>query len=131
MFVQEEKEMSVAENKDLIARYFAALSGKAKTAAIVAEFTDSPEMKQHIEGFEAAFPEYELFADEMIAEADKVVVCARFRGTHKGDLMGIAPTGKTVTLPFVAVYQVAAGKVAGFSLTFDQLELLKQLGVMQ
>lgn len=123
--------MSVAENKNLIARYFAALSGKAKTAAVIAEFTDSNDLKQHIEAFESAFPEYELFADEMIAENDKVVVCARFRGTHNGDLMGIAPTGKTVTLPFVAVYQVAEGKVAGFSLTFDQMELLKQLGVMQ
>lgn len=123
--------MSIAENKGLIARYFAALSGKAKTNAIVGEFTDSPELKQHIEGFEAAFPKYELFAEEMIAEGDKVVVCARFRGTHNGELMGIAPTGKTVTLPFVAIYQVAGGKVAGFSLTFDQLELLKQLGVMQ
>ncbi len=123
--------MSLAENKDLITRYFAALSGNTKTAAIVAEFTDSDELKQHIEAFESAFPKYELFTDEMIAENDKVVVCARFRGAHNGDLRGIAPTGKTVTLPFVAIYQVAEGKVAGFSLTFDQLELLKQLGVMQ
>lgn len=124
-------EAALAGNKDLITRYFAALSGNAKTDAIVGEFTDSEELKQHIAAFESAFPKYELFADEMIAEADKVVVRARFRGTHNGDLMGIAPTGKTVTLPFVAIYQVAAGKVAGFSLTFDQLELLKQLGVMQ
>ncbi|HMY75591.1 MAG TPA: ester cyclase [Blastocatellia bacterium] len=123
--------MSEAENKSLIARYFAALSGQAKTAAIVAEFSDSQELKQHIEGFEAAFPNYELFADEMIAEADKVVVCARFRGTHNGDLMGIAPTGKTVVLPFVAIYQVAGGQIVSFRLTFDQLDLLKQLGVMQ
>ncbi len=122
--------MSTAENKDLVARYFAALSGKAKTAAVVAEFSDSPELKQHIEGFEAAFPKYELFADEMIAEGDKVVVCARFRGTHNGDLMGIAPTGKTVTLPFMAVYQVAEGKITSFNLVFDQMDLMKQLGVV-
>jgi predicted ester cyclase len=123
--------MSTAENKDLIARYFAALSGKAKSATIVAEFSDSSELKQHIEVFEAAFPKYELFADEMIAEGDKVVVCARFRGAHNGDLMGIAPTGKTVALPFIIVYQVAAGKIAGFNLAIDQMELMKQLGVVQ
>jgi predicted ester cyclase len=123
--------MSTAENKDLIARYFAALSGKAKSATIVAEFSDSSELKQHVEVFETAFPKYELFADEMIAEGDKVVVCARFRGAHNGDLMGIAPTGKTVALPFIIVYQVAAGKIAGFNLAIDQMELMKQLGVVQ
>ncbi len=67
----------------------------------------------------------------MIAEGDKVAVCARFRGTHNGDLMGIAPTGKTVALPFIIVYQVAAGKITGFNLAIDQMELMKQLGVMQ
>jgi hypothetical protein len=123
--------MSAAENKNLIARYFAAISGKAKSAATVAEFTDSPELKQHIEIFEAAFPRYELLADEMIAEGDNVAVCARFRGAHEGDLMGIAPTGKQVTIPFIIVYQVASGKITGFNLAIDQMDLMKQLGVMQ
>ncbi len=123
--------MSTAENKEFIARYFAALSGKAKSAVVVAEFTDNAELRQHIEIFEAAFPHYELLADEMIAEGDKVVVCARFRGTHKGDLMGIAPTGRQVTIPFIIVYQVVGGKIAGFNMAIDQMDLMKQLGVMQ
>jgi len=122
--------MSTGENKEFIARYFAALSGKAKSAGVVAEFTDNAELRQHIEIFEAAFPHYELLADEMIAEGDKVVVCARFRGTHKGDLMGIAPTGKEVTIPFIIVYQVVSGKIVGFNLAIDQMDLMKQLGVM-
>jgi ketosteroid isomerase-like protein len=122
---------STDENKNLIARYFAALSGKAKPSATVAEFTDSPELHEHVEVFEAAFPQYELFADEMIAEGDKVVVCARFRGAHNGDLMGIAPTGKEAELPFIIVYQVFEGKITGFNLSIDRMELLKQLGVVQ
>ena len=87
--------MSIAENKTLIVRYLTALSGNAKTDAVVSEFTDSEELKRHVAAFESAFPKYELFADEMIAEADKVVVCARFRGTHNGDLMGPASPGST------------------------------------
>ena len=123
--------MSTATNKDLITRYFAALSGQAKSAASIAEFGDSPALIQHIETFEAAFPRYELFADEMIAEGDNVAVCARFRGTHNGDLMGIAPTGKQVAMPFIIVYHIADGKIASFNLAFDQMDLLKQLGVVQ
>lgn len=122
---------SISENKNLIVRYFAALSGKAKTATVVAEFSDSQELKQHIEIFEAAFPKYELFTDEMIAEGNKVVVRARFHGTHSGDLMGIAPTGKTAALSFIIVYQIEAGKITGFNMAIDQMELMKQLGVIQ
>jgi predicted small metal-binding protein/ketosteroid isomerase-like protein len=129
--IKDGKPMSVAENKNLITRYFAAISGKAKSAAAIAEFTDSPELEQHIEIFEAAFPRYELLADEMIAEGDKVAVCARFRGEHKGDLMGIGPTGKQVAIPFIIVYQVADRKIAGFNLAIDQMDLMKQLGVIQ
>ena len=122
--------MSTAENKAFIARYFNALSGKPKPAETVAEYASEEAMKQHVAFFEAAFPNYELFADDMIAEGDKVCVCARFRGTHQGDLMGIVPTGKTVTLPFIIVYQITDGKIAGHTMAIDQMDLMKQLGVM-
>ncbi len=117
-------------NKEFITRYYAAISGKPKPAATVAEYVSEDAMKHHIEFFEAAFPNYELFADDLIAEGDKVCVCARFRGTHEGDLMGIAPTGKTVMLPFIIVYRIADGKIAGHTMAIDQLDLMKQLGVM-
>jgi predicted ester cyclase len=122
--------MSSIDNKGFIARYFDALSGKPKPAETVAEYASEEALKQHIAIFETAFPHYELFADEMIAEGDKVCVCARFRGTHKGDLMGIAPTGKEVTLPFIIVYQITDGKIVGHTMAIDQMSLMKQLGVM-
>jgi predicted ester cyclase len=122
--------MSSIENKVFIARYFAALSGKPKPAETVAEYVSEKALEQHIAIFEAAFPQYELFADEMIAEGDKVAVCARFRGTHKGDLMGIAPTSKEVTLPFIIVYQITDGKISGHTMAIDQMSLMKQLGVV-
>ena len=123
--------MSTAENKAFIARYFNALSGKPKPAETVAEYASDEAMQQHVAFFEAAFPHYELFADEMIAEGDQVCVCARFRGTHNGDLMGIAPTGKMVTLPFIIVYKITDGKIAGHTMAIDQMDLMKQLGVVQ
>lgn len=123
--------MSIEENKAFITRYFDAISGKPKPAETVAEYASEEAMKQHVAFFESAFPHYELFADDMIAEGDKVTVCARFRGTHNGDLMGIAPTGKEVTLPFIIVYQIADGKIAGHTMAIDQMDLMKQLGVMQ
>ena len=121
--------MSNQENKTLIRRYFAALSGKAKPAATVADYTTDEELKQHIAFFEAAFPRYELLADDMIAEGDQVVVRARFRGTHNGEMMGIPPTGKQADVPFIIIYRIAEDKIVEHWMSVNQLELLQQLGV--
>jgi len=43
--------------------------------------------------------------------------------------MGIAPTGKSVDVPFIIIYRMAGGRIAEHWLSIDQMELLKQLGV--
>lgn len=123
--------MITTENKDFIARYFAALSGRPKPEALVRQYTNDAALLDHIAFFEAAFPQYEIFADDMIAEADKVTVRARFQGVHQGELLGIAPTGKTVALPFIIIYRIADGLIAEHWMCVDQLDLMKQLGVIQ
>ena len=56
-----------------------------------------------------------------------------FEGTHTGPLVGpggtVQPTGKSVSIPFVMIYQSDEEKVTGLRLYFDQLELLGQLGI--
>ena len=66
----------------------------------------------------------------MIAEGDKVVVRSTFRGTHKGDLMGIAPTGTQVTMPLILIYRIADDKIIEHWMQADALGLLQQLGVI-
>ena len=80
--------MSADENKTLIHRYLAALSGKDKPAETVAQYVADEELKQHVAAFEAAFPRYQLIADDLIAEGDRVAVRATVRGQHKGEFMG-------------------------------------------
>ena len=81
--------------------------------------------------FEKGFPRYRLVAEDMIEGDDKVVVRARFLGTHTGDFNGIAATGKSVDLPFMIIYRIEAGKIAEHWLESNHLVLLTQLGVMQ
>ena len=52
------------------------------------------------------------------------------RGTHHGTLMGIAPTGKSVTLSGIAITRISNGKVAELREEFDQLGMLQQLGAI-
>ncbi len=123
--------MSIQENKAFIRRYFDALS-KDKSPATVNEYVadSDEELKQHIAFFEAAFPRYQLIADDMIAEGDQVTVRTTLKGTHEGDLMGIAPTGKQVTLPLILIYRIADGKIAEHWMGVDQMDLMQQLGVV-
>jgi predicted ester cyclase len=123
--------VSTGETKAFLRRYLDALSGKDKPAATIDTYiADSDEeLKQHIVFFEASFPRYEVIADDMIAEGDKVAVHARFEGTHQGELMGIPPTGKEVSVPFIITYRIAEGKIVQHWMSFDRMALMEQLGV--
>jgi predicted ester cyclase len=84
----------------------------------------------HIEIFEAAFPKYEIEADEITAEGNRVVVSARMKGTHLGNLGDIPPTYKTVDFPFVIRYEIENEKIISHWMLADQMALMEQLGVI-
>ena len=54
---------------------------------------------------------------------------ARFKGVHKGDLMGSSRTGKEVEVPFSIIYQIADSKICKSWLFIDQMDLMNQLGI--
>jgi predicted ester cyclase len=122
--------MSAQENKAFIGRYLGALSGQDKPPELVNQYVadSDQELKEHIAFFEAAFPRYELIADDLVAEGDKVCVRAKFRGTHKGDLMGLAPTHKTATISVMIIYRIADVKIVEHCMVADQMSLRLHLG---
>ena len=122
--------MSTESNKAFVRRYFEAM-GKDKSPANVNRYVaeSDQELKDHIAFFEAAFPKYQLSVDDMIAEGDKVAVRTTFTGTHRGDLMGIAPTDKDVVLPFIIIYRVSGDRIVEHWMSVDQMALMQQLGV--
>jgi predicted ester cyclase len=119
------------ENKEFILKYFEAISGKTKLASTCDQFMIDDELKQHILFFDTIFPEYEIFADEMTAEDDRVTVRARLTGVHKGPFNGIPPTFKKVEMPFAVSYTIRHGKIVDHWLIADQIMLMQQLGVVE
>jgi predicted ester cyclase len=115
------------QNKELIIRYFNAISGVIKTPEISKNYVADEELLAHIAFFDAAFPEYEISADQMTAEDNRVIVRARFKGCHKGDFAGMAPTHRTVDFPFVISYEIENGKIVHHWLIADQMSLMDQL----
>jgi len=53
-----------------------------------------------------------------------------YRGTHKSELMGIAPTGKQVTVTGICIDRIVGGKIAEEWGEMDNLGMMQQLGVV-
>ena len=79
--------------------------------------------------FRSAFPDYWMEITHLVAEDTRVAARFRQGGTHTGDLMGIAPTGKKVEWTEIGILRVADGKVVESWYDVDMLGLMGQLGV--
>lgn len=86
--------------------------------------------KKAVMGIRYAFPDFNITIDDMIAENDKVALVWTFVGTHKGELMGIAPTNKKVKFDGIYIYKFEDGKLMERSGKRDMFSLMKQLGVI-
>lgn len=118
------------KNKEFIVRYFNAMSGVEKTRELCREYMDDEELIEHIAFFDAVFPKYDIYADEMTAEGNKVVVRARLKGKHEGEMNGIPPTHRDVDFPFAISYEIENDKIVHHWLIADQMALMEQLGVV-
>jgi predicted ester cyclase len=78
----------------------------------------------------AAFPDLEGKNIDTIAEGDKVVQRFAASGTHQGPFMGLAPTGKQVTLTGISIDQYADGKLINSWVEMNMVGVLQQLGVL-
>ena len=87
-------------------------------------------VKQFVNMYRVAFPNGRVVIEDMISEGDEVVYRWTYRGTHQGELMGIAPTGKEVTITGITIDRISGGKIEEEWSNFDQLGMLQQLGVV-
>jgi steroid delta-isomerase-like uncharacterized protein len=77
-----------------------------------------------------AFPDFRLTIEDLVAEGETVVARWSGRGTHKGELNGIAPTGKQINITGVSIARFANSKIAEGWVNWDALGLMQQLGAV-
>lgn len=136
--------MSAEENKAVVRRYFEAID-RRRDPEVVDEFLapdflshhPSPGFGSDREGQKAAFKHFLAAApdgyhviDDMVAEGDKVVTRLTAYGTQTGELFGIPPTGKRLTMSGIAIHRVRDGKIVEHWHEIDMLSGLQQLGVV-
>ncbi len=75
----------------------------------------------------AAFTNARFEIHQLLAEGDTVAVRYTFHGTHTGEFLGVAPTGREVSRPSAAFFTVADGKVVVGNIVSDGGGLMEQL----
>jgi steroid delta-isomerase-like uncharacterized protein len=76
-----------------------------------------------------AFPDLHTDTADMMVEGDRVMLHYHAVGTHKGEIMGVAPTNKKVCMGGMSVYRIENGKIKEHWGYFDTMNLMEQLGM--
>ena len=137
--------MSEQHNKQIVDEFIQALFTRGELEAVDRyltpdfvnhdpTFPDQPGDRESMRGasevMRAAFPDWHSDLEELIAAGDKVVERFTASGTHEGELMGIAPTGRTVTLPGINIFRLQDGKIVERWGKLDMLGFMQQLGAV-
>ncbi len=88
-------------------------------------------VRQFFAAYLAAFPDLRMDAEDVVASGDKVVVRVRCTGTHKGELMGMPATGKSVDVQAIDIVRFGDDGLAveHWGVT-DMMAMMQQLGVV-
>jgi len=85
--------------------------------------------RRNVERFRAAFPDLEVVIEDAVVEGDTIAMRQRFRGTHRGEFMGIEPTGREVESTSFVFCRVDGEQIVETWVETDVVGLLNQLGV--
>ena len=94
-----------------------------------AKFQGKDGFKQFLGMYREAFPDLEVELREVFTDGDAGVNRWRFRGTHKGPMMGLEPTGKSVSIEGMTLARHKKGKIYEEHFLWDRLDQLEQLGL--
>ncbi|GAA0605539.1 ester cyclase [Streptomyces crystallinus] len=86
-------------------------------------------IREDVSSWREAF-EFTFSLDRQICEGDDVVTLWTWTGTHKGDFMGLAPTGKVCTMTGTTIFRCKDGRIQEGWWHEDALGLMKQLGAL-
>lgn len=94
------------------------------------EATGAQALKEVFARLRRAYPDLHITAEDVIAEGDMVVSRNTVTGTHRGEYLGLAPTGRSVTYNEIFIFRLADGRVAETWGVVDVLSQMRQLGAI-
>jgi len=135
--------MSLEDNKEVIRAYVETIFNQKQVdragELVAPDYVDHAALPGQAPGLEGVKPKWAMYLaipdlrvtiEELVAEGDKVAVRRSYAGTHRGELLGIPPTGKQVQIGGISIFRLAQGKIAEHWEQLDRLALMQQLGVL-
>jgi steroid delta-isomerase-like uncharacterized protein len=86
--------------------------------------------REHMREFFGAFPDLHGTVEELVSDGERVACRSRWTGTHRGEIMGIAATGRSVDYRVIEIFRIEDGQIAGHVQQADTLTLFTQLGLL-
>lgn len=132
-------------NRDVIERYFGQLFNQGRV-----ELVDDllhPDYVNHspgsadlprgregvrivVEALRRGLPDLHYAIEDLVVGADAVAARTTLTGTHRGDLFGIPPTGRSVRVAQMTIERFRDGRIVAHHRLTDELSMLRQLGVL-
>jgi predicted ester cyclase len=134
--------MSVGDNKTVVRRFYTEVISSGDLSR-VEDFIGSKYLdhnaeqagrgpsvvRAHVKAVRQTFPDFHLQIDDIIAEGDTVVTRVSGHGTHKGEWMGIRPTGAVVRVKGINIDRIADERIIEHWGEADTIGMLRQMGI--
>lgn len=81
-----------------------------------------------LRGMRSAFPDMHWTVEEQLADGDRVLTRFEWTGTHRGEFLGVPPTGRSVSVWGMVIDRLVDGRIKDTRILMDTLGLMMQLG---
>jgi steroid delta-isomerase-like uncharacterized protein len=88
-------------------------------------------LRRYMEEVHAAFPDFHNRIDALVADGDRVAARLTYTGTHRGPVLGIAPTGRRIEYVGAAFFRLIGGLVTAGWVLGDTAGLRAQLAAQE
>jgi len=123
---------SIEESKELVRRLVDEVVNRRSVDALdeIAQGDFARLARRWISPFESSFPDFRMEIVQLVAEGDTVVAHFRCSGTHRGEWLGVAPTGRRFEdVDEIYLFRVTDGKLSSAVGVEDNLSRMRQLGM--
>jgi len=117
-----------SKNKTLMRRIYEEMWNRADPAVAAEIFAQPGGVEQFVSQFLLSFPDLQHTIEEMIEEDDRIAVQFSAQGTHAGQWLQFAPTGKAIHYTGITLARIAGNKIIEHHTWWDKQDLMKQLG---
>lgn len=87
-------------------------------------------VRRHVAEWLAGFPDLRFEVEQLVVGRDRVVSQSVMTGTHAGAWLGVAPTGRRVSVRLVVTQRIEGGRIAEDWVMVEALGFFQQLGLV-